>query len=861
MSEPIIVDTPDGGTAEFPAGTPLDVIKGALARKYPKPEPEKSLLRQGLDAFEDQAKWQRSRAIGAAAKVTDMAADMGPAGLVRKIATAVAPETTKAVTGYRPFGVLPALYPTGQDVRNFAYGQDGKPSLGLEARNLPGPVGRAVDEGVEAAILAPLFPGGGRNVIPGFTGGAAAEGAGVATEGSKFEPLARIFAGIVGGGAGALGQGAVTRTGRAIGEFFRPLTTDGARRTAGRVIGDLSTDPAAVRTALQTAPREIVPGSSPTTARLTNDPGLLATENVLAAGPARGGEFVLRAADNAARRADLIAKTQPGGSVGATADFFRAQIEAARGQLSQAEAQSAARVQAALDALPAGATPQQAGDAIRAALQQRVDILKTVRADASKPFYDQARASTADVPPTGAIATLNREGTTAVGGTASRIEAVTKYLTRPDGTPKRSIAELDAAFKQLGDDIAAARAVGANNEVRILESVKGQVERAMTAEPMYGAARETFRTLSRPLDRYQAPQAPNVAGVLERDPRAGTYTVPPDVVPGQFLRQGPAGAASMREFVGAVGPSAREAMKSHIAETVRALPPGQIDGYIRRHAAALRELDPMFEGQLREIVHQQGRAGAVSRQVSDTGKALDRSAPSSFLAGDPEGAVGAALRAKDARSRMSALVTEANRDTTGAAMDGLRRGIVDDFSRAIQTTATDARGNPGTSAAAAVRWWRANSDAIRPAMKPDQFNDIQRVVADAARDARTAPRVAGSDTARNIDTGNIIAARIASAIVGQKLGNMPLTLTVMRPVRWAFQAPEAAVKNALTDMALNPDLAARYFPRAALAEGLRLPVESGNAFARFGRRVLRSDPFLAGAAVPMLDTAIQEGRR
>jgi hypothetical protein len=849
--DPIIVDTPDGGTAEFPAGTPLDVIKGALAKRFPKPAPERSLLRQGLDAFEDQAKWQRTRMVNAGAGLVGLAADAGPLGPVRRIVQAVAPSIAPGTPGT----VLDYAYPDARTARDFAYR-----TAGMDNVSLPGGVGRVVDAGVEAAILAPAFPGGARNLLPGFTGGAASEAGGVLTEGTKYEPAARITGAVLGGGIGALAQGGLERTVNAGREALRPLTTDGARRTAGNVLADLSTDPASVRTSLATAPREIVPGSHPTTARLTNDPGLLATENVLAGGAGRGGEFVLRAADNAARRMEVLNRTQPGGSVANTADFFRSQVQAMRGHLSQADAQAAARVQAALDALPPGATPQQAGDAIRTALQQRVDILTTVRADASRPLYDAARASDANVPPTGALATLNREGATAVGGTAGRIEAVTKYLTRPDGTPRSTIAELDAAFKQLGDDIAAARATGASNEVRILEAVKAQVESAMRGEPLYDAAKGVYSGLSRPLDKYQAPQAPNVASTLERDPRAGTYALPADVVPQQFLRQGPAGAASMREFVAAAGPAARETMKAHIAEAVRALPPGQIDGYIRRHAGALRELDPMFEGQLREIVHQQGRAAAVARQTTDAGKALDRSAPSGFVSGDAEGAVGAALRAKDARSRMSALVTEASRDTSGAALDGLRRGIVDDFASSIRTTATDARGNPGTSAAAAVKWWRANSDAIRPALTPQQFDDITRVVADAARDARSAPRVAGSDTMRNLDTNSVIATRIAAAIVGPRWANSPLAQTAMRPVSWALKIPETHVRNALTDMALNPDLAARYFPNAARAEGLRLPVESGNAFARFGRGVARNQPFVAGAGLPTLDVIHQSSR-
>lgn len=733
--------------------------------------------------------WLDTRMTNVIADAANFGEMVNPTTPIRQAAAQYFPETVNALS-------------SGNLVRK------GAAALGMPPVNAPGKGGKVLDAATEATIGAAFFPGSAlRNVLPAAAGGAVSELAGQAAEGEWYEIPMRIFGAVVGGGAMAASQTVLGALKNALVESFRPATQAGTRSIAAKAYLGTATDPKAARAAIDKAPREIVPGSTPTTARLTNDPGLLATENVLAGTAGRGGEFALRSADNALARSTATEAIQPTGSVAAVADFFRKQIEATKGKLTATDAAAAARVQAALDGLPPGATPQQTGDAIRTALQQRVDILKTVRADASKPLYDAARSSTAKVEPTGAISTLNREGATAVGKAAGTVDAAAKYLTRADGTPKSSIAELDAAFKQLGDDIAAARAAGANNEVRILTEVRSQVERAMQGEPLYAAAKGTFEGLSRPLDKFKGP---GVTSVLNRDARAGTYTMPPDVVPQQFLRQGPAGAASMREFVSTAGPNAVESMKGHIAETVRALPPMQVEGYIRRHAQALDALDPQFSAQLRGIVRAQQAAANTAKTTAAARATVDKSAPAQFLTSDPEKAVGRVLGRADARQRMAVLADDAKADPQ--ALEGLRRGIVQDFIETTRTTATDARGNQGVSAAAVSKWWTKNKDAIRPALTRQQYENMERVVADAARDARSAPRMAGSDTARNIETGKIIQTRIAAAILGEKFANSPFGQSLMRPVGFLYRIPEERVRNALTDMALDPDLARRSLP-------------------------------------------------
>ncbi len=48
----IEVELPDGTIAEFPDGTPPDVIKGALAKKFPKTKPEGKRGRDGMTTAE-----------------------------------------------------------------------------------------------------------------------------------------------------------------------------------------------------------------------------------------------------------------------------------------------------------------------------------------------------------------------------------------------------------------------------------------------------------------------------------------------------------------------------------------------------------------------------------------------------------------------------------------------------------------------------------------------------------------------------------------------------------------------------------------------------------------------------------------
>lgn len=225
--EPIIVDTPDGGTAEFPAGTPMETIKGALAKRFPKPQAapaptqDRSFLQRAGDFARDQVGWQATRALNAGTALVGTNPIVEP---IKHVAGMVAPDWTNRMLGY--------AYPDTQTMRDAAHAV-----TGTQPVNLPGTVGKIVDTGVEMAIGGAAFPGGPvRNAVAGFGAGVGSEGAGniPGIKGTKYEPVARLAGGLVGGATAAAGTEAVTATGRGLRNTFGGNDVD---KTAARVVG------------------------------------------------------------------------------------------------------------------------------------------------------------------------------------------------------------------------------------------------------------------------------------------------------------------------------------------------------------------------------------------------------------------------------------------------------------------------------------------------------------------------------------------------------------------------------------------------------------------------------------------------
>lgn len=249
------------------------------------------------------------------------------------------------------------------------------PSQMPQPQNAPERIARIAGEGTSSGAV---FPGSVvTNTVLGTTSGLGSGiGRELAPEG--YKDVGGLLGGLFGGGVGSVASeapAAIRATAGHAMDYAAPLTQAGRERMAGTVLSGAATDPTAAVSAIETAPREIVSGSQPTTFQLTGDMGLGGLERAVAArNPAEFNE--LRGDQNAARL-DALSNIQAEGHPEAVSGFFRDQLD----QLDQATqaahdvaAQSATQ---AAEGIGGNQPIDVSGEQTRAALQGKLDDLKS----------------------------------------------------------------------------------------------------------------------------------------------------------------------------------------------------------------------------------------------------------------------------------------------------------------------------------------------------------------------------------------------------------------------------------------------------------------------------------------------------
>jgi hypothetical protein len=172
---------------------------------------------------------------------------------------------------------------------------------------------------------------------------------------------ARMAGNLVGGGAGMAATEAPAVVG-AVKNFVAPMREAGQKQLAGQTLSDALTNRAGTMEALDNAPREIVPGSTPTTFQLTGDMGLGSLERQQATqNPAAFND--LRAAQNQAR-VDALGGIQQAGSPEDVSAHLRSRLDELDQQAGAIQSTAAQRAQTASGALGGNQSPGFYGDAI-----------------------------------------------------------------------------------------------------------------------------------------------------------------------------------------------------------------------------------------------------------------------------------------------------------------------------------------------------------------------------------------------------------------------------------------------------------------------------------------------------------------
>lgn len=273
--------------------------------------------------------------------------------------------------------------PTDSELRRQAYNRALSPgysetmrtAVGLEGTNSPQTpaerIASGVGEGAAGAVLGGQANLASNAIIGGIGGAAGRTAAEMAPE--AYKPAAEIVGNLAGGvGASAVASGARGGLGVAS-RLAQPLTKEGQQTLAGRYLQSRSSDPDALKAALDSPPPPIVSGSQPTTFQQTGDMGLGALEReVSAKNPA---EFMQRRAEQNAARLDALADVQQSGNPIEVATAVRGRISAID-KMTQDAVEDAMLVARDKGSQIGGkGTPESYGEDIRGNIQPRVDAL------------------------------------------------------------------------------------------------------------------------------------------------------------------------------------------------------------------------------------------------------------------------------------------------------------------------------------------------------------------------------------------------------------------------------------------------------------------------------------------------------
>ncbi len=215
-----------------------------------------------------------------------------------------------------------------------------------------------------------------RAATVGLTSGAGGQAAAEAVP-DKYKPLASLVGGLGGGIAGeALSSvpGVVKSGVRAAADYAAPLTSAGQERLAGQTLANAASNPEEAISAINGAPKEIVPGSSPTTFQLTGDTGLGNLERSVATQAPEA--FIARRAEQNSARLDALNDIQAEGHPEAVSGFFRNQLDdldKTTQALHETAEQTARNAASGLG----GGDAATLGEQARTALQNRLDDVRS----------------------------------------------------------------------------------------------------------------------------------------------------------------------------------------------------------------------------------------------------------------------------------------------------------------------------------------------------------------------------------------------------------------------------------------------------------------------------------------------------
>ncbi len=754
-------------------------------------------------------------------------------------------ETAKkalGLIGANPDDVRPANTPTEKILEAAGEGAGAMLVPGLGAEALLARTLREME--TISSRLTKLIAGTGArsNAAIGAAGGAAGEVAagavpddasalGFSAQGLKG--AARLGGNLAGGGLAAGATSGAEATGRAVGSAAR-AATEPAELRAAQTILKRSDDPGALRQAAQEASERppLVEGSTPTLFQATGDLGVGGLEREVAASQKGVPRFAAaREEQNSARLAELdrLQKSLPeDADAGAVATAVQRRVQEL--ETTYGERVAAARTQlddafkaGQLNEAEYGRALRQAPIRLRTDLEQAEDALwGAVDPDRVAPFNPANLRSGVDA--------IERAIPRTAKGAEGEERALYDVINGLDEST--TFGDITALRSRLTDELRDRTATPTVR--RRITMMLGEVDRALgdagTMAPevldRYAAARAATRDVK---SRFGEG---NVGAILKEGDREGFRMTASNVAGNVFDRP-----EDLRAYLGAVGndPAARATLEDMAAFSLRKaavrdgmMSQSKYQQWMADHDYVLQEF-PELRGRFDNI--------RTAQAALDDTLTAQKQALADYQTGaikrllntqDPELVITNALKRP---GEFEALSQEVASDP--AAKAGMKRAVIDFMMKQARSTAeAGTSGESQINAATLQKFFLGNKRSLSALFEPEELASIDAVTRDLqqANRSNVAVKVPGPGTAQDLG-GNLKSVlshmmRHGGATGGAGVGGMfggPIGAVAGAAAGAVADALRVArsnsIETALTEMMLDPKMAAEWLRKVPATEG------------------------------------------
>ena len=485
--------------------------------------------------------------------------------------------------------------------------------------------------------------------------------------------------------------------------------------------------------------------------------------------------------------------------------------------------------------------PEDAGEIIRARIEQEKTALETARDKVTAPLRTAAYASKAPVdvnPMRQQIAEwLKVEQSPAQQKMLETIDAMLAP-TGKEATPK-SMEQLDSARRAINAMKHGYGATGqeglADHYLSTLAGRGGMLDQQMgTASPKYKEYLAKYAELSRPLDPYSRG---TTGTVLKKDQYGTAYLTPDSRVAEKYLAAANQGIAGARDFLIATkkNPEAMQAMRGYIAESLGPEPtPDQLKKFMVKYGGSLRILgldkdlgDIHKAGQLAvdhaEEVALRAKAAdlqakGINKAAKDTEAKVKKSVLGTIINQDPDKYIDSIMNSKTRQGQLTQLVHMVR--SSPEALAGLRQTVKDSLFNKFMA-GNDYLENPRASMAKQMNMWRNNMDALVQTglFTKEQMSQMGTVLKDIERAmyAKQSATVPGISPTHQLGTmGEYVFERVLdhATTIGAAAGGVAggwagagAGVVTGAAAQYAARAYRNAIAEQITNAMLDPEIA------------------------------------------------------